>query len=202
MLLLVTGASGVGKTTARRLLQPQLQPEVECAELVEISPNPAVRDLVWRQRTTETAVQLAVQLQREGRHLLLCGDPIAAVEIAAAPSTGQLRAVAFCLLDASPASQAARLTTRGDDPALLVHHHAFAAWMRSQAADPTHMLEVVTNGAWDAMQWERIPRLVPQWRVHTIDTTETGPAVVAENLKSWISDVLSGSVPILDPRIT
>lgn len=202
MLLLVTGASGVGKTTVRTLLEPQLGPEVECAELWDLSPNPSAQTLEWRQRTTELAVQRAVQLQREGRHFLLCGDPIAAVEVLAAPSADRLAGSAFCLLDADRTTQAERLTNRGDDPALLVHHHAFAEWMRRQAADPMHMLEVVTHNAWDQMQWQRIHTLRPHWTVKVIDTTAREPAEVAAGVRSWICDVLSGTAAALDPRPT
>lgn len=198
VLLLVTGASGVGKTTVRRLLQPQLGPEVECAELWDISPNPSAQNLEWRQRTTELAVQRTVQLQREGRHFLLCGDPIAAVEVIAAPSALELDRVAFCLLDADRQAQQQRLASRGDDAALLVHHHAFADWMRRQAADPTHMLEVVTTNGWAQMRWERVAALASRWTVHTIDTSAHDASVVATQVRSWLSGVLSGAEPSLD----
>ncbi len=202
MLLLVTGASGVGKTTVRRLLQPHLTPEVDCAELWDLSPNPQAQNLVWRQQTTELAVLRSVQLQREGRHLLLCGDPIAAVEVACAPSFPLLHRVAFCLLDATRAAQAARLSARGDDPALLVHHHAYADWMRIQAADPMHMLEVVTTNGWDAMCWDRIPALASRWAVHMVDTTDLAGPETAAQVKAWIYGVLSGDQPSLEPRPT
>jgi hypothetical protein len=197
VLLLVTGASGIGKTTVRRLLQPQLQVEVECAELWDLSPNPLAQSLDWRQRTTELAIQRTVQLQREGRHFLLSGDPIAAVEIAAAPSAPLLDGIAICLLDATPEAQAARLRSRGDDPALLIHHHAFADWMRKQAKDPLHMLEVVTTNSWDQMRWDRIPALAPGWHVHTIDTTDTAPEQVADAVLSWARSAIAGAEPTL-----
>lgn len=199
VLLLVTGASGIGKTTTRRLLEPQLGPEVECAELSDLSPNPSSRNLAWRQRTTELAVQRTVQLQREGGHFLLCGDPIAAVEVVAVPSASQLDRVAFCLLDAVADAQAARLSARGDPPALLPHHLAFADWMRTQASDPMHMLEVVSTNGWDQMRWDRVPALAPYWTVTTIDTTDRDAAAVAAKVKAWICEVLSGTLPSLDP---
>lgn len=132
MLLLVPGVSGIGKTTVRRDLQPKLQAEVESAELGSFGPIPMAQSLDCRQRTAEVAVQRTVQLQREARHFLLCGDPIAAVELAASPSAPQLDRIAFCLLDASPEALAARLQSPGDDTAPLVHRHAFADWCASR----------------------------------------------------------------------
>jgi broad-specificity NMP kinase len=197
VLLLVTGASGIGKTTVRRLLEPQLRAEVDCAELWDLAPNPLAQSLEWRQRTTELAVQRTVQLQREGRHFLLCGDPIAAVEVAAAPSADHVDAIAFCLLDAAPGEQAARLHARGDDLAVLVHHQAFADWMRKNATDPMHMLEVVTPNSWDQMRWDRIPALAPQWHVHTIDTTDSSPQQVADAVLTWIRSAIAGTTPTI-----
>jgi broad-specificity NMP kinase len=191
MLFLVTGASGVGKSTVRRILEPQVAPEVECVELAEVSPHSPVRDLAWRQRVVELCVQHAVRLQREGRHLLLCGDPVAAVEVIAAPSAGELADCAFCLLDATPQTQAARLAARGDDPALLIHHHAFAEWMRTQASDPLHMLEVVTTNGWPAMRWDRVPAAAADWAVHVIDTTDLTPTDTAASVLTWLRSTLA-----------
>lgn len=47
-----------------------------------------------------------------------------------------LEAIAVCLIDVTAEVQAPRLTARGDDPALLMHHRAFADWMRHQARGP------------------------------------------------------------------
>ena len=116
MFLLVTGASGAGKSTVRREVAPRLSPEVECIELCDVAAVPVVPDKVWRQRATEAVVHRALELQAHGRHLLLSGDPVAAGEVLAAPSSVGLDGVAVCLLDVSPDIQAARLARRGDDP--------------------------------------------------------------------------------------
>ena len=136
MFLLVSGASGAGKSTARRLVAGELEPEVECVELHDVVPMPSVPTLAWRQRATEAVVCHALKLQEDGRHVLLAGDPVAAGEVLAAPSADRLDGIAVCLLDVDRDTQAARLLARGDDPALLVHHVAFAEWMRAHAADP------------------------------------------------------------------
>jgi predicted ABC-type ATPase len=126
VLLLVTGASGVGKSTVREMVEPELFPAVECVELVHLAPLAAARTRVWRQQTTERAACRAIDLEARGRHLLLCGDPVPAAEVVAAPSATSLDSIAACLLDVSRTGQVDRLAARGDHPALLVHHQAFA----------------------------------------------------------------------------
>ncbi len=197
MLLLVTGASGVGKSTVRRILQSQVAPEVECAELADISPLSVVRNLRWRQRTVEMCAKSALRLHREGRHLRLCGAPVGAVEVVAAPSAGELDGVAFCLLDAAPGAQAVRLAARGDDPALLIHHQAFADWMREQAADPLCRLDVVATNGWEEMRWDRVLDVATDWAVHVIDTTELPPQDTAAAVFTWALHPRSATSPAI-----
>jgi energy-coupling factor transporter ATP-binding protein EcfA2 len=199
VLLLVTGASGAGKSTVRSLLQPALAPTTECLELAQLSSDPPAYTLAWRQQMAERAVSQANSLHQRGRHLLLCGDPVAAVEIAAVPSAPKLDGAAFCLLDVDAAAQAKRLAKRGDDPSLVVHHKAFADWMHQQAADPLHMLNVVSDNGWDQMRWDRIPALAPAWHVHIVDTTALQPPEVARAVLAWVRRVLSGQEPLIHP---
>ena len=135
MLLLLTGSSGAGKSTVRRLIARELAPDTECVELGHVVSFPPVPTIAWRQAATEAVVQRALALKAEGRHLLLAGDPVAAGEVVAAPSADKLDACAACLLDVDPDVQAARLAQRGDDPRLLADHIAFADWMRGHAKD-------------------------------------------------------------------
>lgn len=197
VLLLVTGASGVGKSTVRALVAPELAPAVECVELLMLTPMPRAMTKVWRQQTAELAVRRAVELQESGRHLLLAGDPVPAIELVAAPSAPELDAIAVCLLDASPTAQAERLTERGDPAELLVHHQAFADWMRQQARDPLHMTHVVADDSWEEMRWDRLEQLAPVWRMHTIDTTEMSRQAVAADLVDWCRRALAGDAPAL-----
>jgi hypothetical protein len=60
-----------------------------------------------------------------------------------------------CLLDASEDAQRLRLINRGDDPSLIQHHIAFAAWMREHITNPNYYLEVIKQGGWEKMQRER-----------------------------------------------
>ncbi|MBV9605587.1 MAG: hypothetical protein JO027_10785 [Solirubrobacterales bacterium] len=197
MLLLVTGASGVGKSTVRALAAPELSPEVECVELLDLTPPPAAVTRVWRQQTAELAVRRAVELQPLGRHLLLAGDPVPAAEVVAAPSASGLEAIAVCLLDASPDAQADRLTARGDPGALLPHHQAFAQWMRRQASDPLYMTHVVSDRGWGKMRWERLEELAPAWRMHLVDTTHLTRREVADAVITWCRDALAGEAPVI-----
>ncbi len=197
MFLLVTGASGAGKSTVRALIEPELSPSVECMELAEIVAIPPLPTLEWRQCATEAVVRRALELQESGRHLLLSGDPVAAGEVVAAPSAVALDGLAICLLDLSPAAQAARLAVRGDDPALLPHHQAFAEWMRRHAEDPLHMPHVLSTGGWDEMRWDRLISLTPSWRIERIDTTEMTRRAAADAVLEWCHRALAGEGPIV-----
>jgi hypothetical protein len=200
VFLLITGASGVGKSTVRAVAAPKLAPEVECVELLDLAPMPQAMTKAWRQQTAELAVRRAVELQAVGRHLLLAGDPVPAAEVVAAPSAPALDALAVCLLDATPEAQADRLTARGDPPELLPHHQAFADWMRAQASDPLHMTHVVSDGGWEQMSWDRLQRLAPGWRTHTIDTSALTRREVADAVVDWCRRALAGDAPAL--RVT
>jgi hypothetical protein len=197
MFLLVTGASGAGKSTARRLIEAELEPEIVCAELHHVVQMPAVPTITWRQQATEAVVRRALELQAQGRHLLLAGDPVAAGEVLAAPSADRLEGVAVCLLDVNPEVQASRLAARGDDPALLVHHVAFAAWMRGHARDPGHMPEVLQTNGWEEMRWERWIREGggEGWAMRVLDTSGLTPGLVAAQLIGWCRQVLAGQAP-------
>lgn len=198
MFLLVTGASGAGKTTVRKAVAAELSPEVECVELGHVVRFPPVPTKAWRQQATEAVVQKALALQAGGRHLLLAGDPVAAGEVIAAPSADRLDAVAVCLLDVDPQAQVARLTQRGDEERLHADHLAFAAWMRGHARSPHRMLDVLTTDGWDAMRWERLKALDPRrgtWGMHVVDTSARSTDEVAGDVLIWCRRALRGQAP-------
>lgn len=186
MLLLVTGASGVGKSTVRRLLADELGPTVRAVELAQVVEIPARFDRGWRQRSVEQVVQAALVEQEAGRHLLLAGDPVPPGEVLAAPSADRLDGFAACLLDCAPAAHERRLLARGDPAELLPHHLAFAEWMRGHARDPGHRLEVIAGG-WPEMRWEWLPS---SWEVAEVDTTDMSPAGVAAKVLAWCRDAM------------
>ena len=202
MFLLASGASGAGKSTARRLVAGELAPGAECVELHDVVPVPRVPTLMWRQRATEAVVCHALELQEHGRHVLLAGDPVAAGEVLAAPSADRLDGIAVCLLDVDRDTQAARLLARGDDAALLVHHAAFADWMRDHAADPHHRPEVLQTDGWEQMRWERWSRLddTGSWAMHVLDTSSLTAAAVASELLAWCHRALAGQAPVMRVR--
>lgn len=197
VLLLITGASGAGKSSVRGVIGPQLSPMVECVELRDVAHVPLSPTVAWRQRAAEAVVRRGLELQQSGRDLLLSGDPVAAGEIVAAPSATALDGLAFCLLDVSPEVQAERLVARGDDPTLLPHHQAFAEWMRRHAEDPLHMPQVLRSGGWEQMRWERLARVTRTWRTHVIDTTHMTRREVAAAVLDWCRGVLAGDEPVL-----
>jgi hypothetical protein len=197
VLLLITGASGVGKSTVRALIAPELPTSVECVELLDLSERPSAVTRVWRRQAAEAAVRRAVDLEACGRHLLLAGDPVPAVEVVAAPSAPALDALAVCLLDAAAEAQAERLLARGDPPELLAHHQAFAEWMRRQASDPLHMTRVVSDAGWEEMRWQRVEQLASDWSMHTIDTTHMTTGQVADAVLEWCRRALAGDAPSL-----
>src|SRR6202012_4910936 len=117
MFLLVTGASGAGKSTVRLAVAPKLGDAVECVELGDVVPVPGAPTIAWRQRATEAVVRRALELQADERHLLLSGDRVRGGEVRPAPSADQLDGFAACLLDVNRAAQTERLALRGDGPA-------------------------------------------------------------------------------------
>ncbi|HEY3774796.1 MAG TPA: hypothetical protein VGL69_17470 [Solirubrobacteraceae bacterium] len=198
MLLLITGASGVGKSTVRRLIEADLPPTVDAVELHHVVGPEPVPTLAWRQRSTELVVGRALELQAQGRDLLLAGDPVAAGEVFAAPSAAELDGIAVCLLDLEPDAQAARLSARGDDPSLFVHHIAFADWMRAHARDAGHMPQVLQTGGWDEMRWDRL-RNSDGWAMRVLDTSALTPQAAAREVLNWCRDALAGRAPVMHP---
>jgi hypothetical protein len=193
MFFLVTGASGVGKSTVRRLLEPALAGRVETCELATLGLTPEW-SLRWRHQAIEQAVIRALQAQKAGVHFLLCGDPVPPGELYAVPSASALEQIEVCLLDVSKEAQIQRLTTRGDAPELIPQHVAFAEWMRHHVADPRYRPEVIIDNGWEKMCWDvwtaREASQTP-WRCSRIDTTDSTPDEVAEKVRDWIERHIS-----------
>ena len=188
MLFLVTGASGVGKSTVRKSIETAFAPALESAELGMLGSAPQWT-LEWRHRMVERAVRRALEAQRAGRHFLLCGDPIPPGEVWAAPSAVQLGRLEVCLLDANEAAQTSRLRKRGDDLTFIQHHVAFADWMRQHVVDHRHRPEVIVQNGWSEMRWERWVGSAgarPPWNSHVIDTSELGSNEVATRVMEWL----------------
>jgi hypothetical protein len=189
MFFLVTGASGIGKTTVRKLIETEIRDRVAVCELgmLGITPEWSLR---WRHQAVEKEVQLALKHQEVGKHFLLCGDPVPPGELYAAPSAGALAGIRVCLLDASPERQVERLRARGDSEELIPHHVAFAEWMRRHTVDHRHRPEVIINQGWEEMRWDvwnsdevtEVP-----WKSHSIDTSEMEPVEAARAVRCWVN---------------
>ena len=193
MFFLVSGASGVGQSTVRRALAPRLERAFDVIELGMLGITPQWT-LSWRHHAVERVVQRALLAERDGRHFLLCGDPVPPGEVIAVPSGDRLGTIHVCLLDATPDAQRQRLVERGDDSDLIHHHVAFAAWMRQHVQDPTHRPDVIMRDGWEQMRWDRwvSGRAEPPWTTHVVDTTDVAPADVAERVFDWIQERLEG----------
>ncbi|WP_086824217.1 hypothetical protein [Allokutzneria sp. NRRL B-24872] len=197
MLLLVSGASAVGKSTARLHARHLLDDTFENAELFTLGPIPAVPTVAWRQEMVEAAVVRAIALEAEGKHLLFAGDPVPLGEALAVPSADRVD-IAACLLDVDERAHLARLAKRGEPQELIPLHQGFAAWLRAHATDPGHVTEAVTNDAWAEMRWDRwIGRGPgPEWAMTVIDTSPLGPEQVGAEVADWCRRAVAGQAPV------
>jgi hypothetical protein len=188
MFFLVTGASGVGKSTVRRLIEAEMTDVLETAELASLGVTPEW-NIAWRHRMVERVVCRALAVQREGKHFLFCGDPVPPGEVLAAPSADRLEHLAVCLLDASAESQRGRLMARGDDASLIPRHLAFAEWMRHHVTDHRYRPDVILQDSWSSMRWERWTgddQVALPWSSHVIDTSHQSPVEVSGLVATWI----------------
>jgi hypothetical protein len=202
MLLLVSGASGVGKTTARlharHLFERRgLDATYETAELFTLGPIPAVPTIAWRHEQVEVAVRRALALEAEGRHLLFAGDPVPLGEALAAPSADRID-IAACLLDLDDDAHLARLAGRDEPEELIPLHQGFATWLRAHATDPGHVPEAITTDAWPAMRWERwVGRPPgPEWAMTVLDTSGLTPEEVGAGIVDWCERAVAGDAPV------
>ena len=196
VLLLISGASGAGKSSVRQGIAEDLEPAVAAVELRHLDTVPQIPTLEWRQRMAERAVLRAVELDGQGRHLLLAGDPVAPGEVLAAPSAPMVD-VAMCLLDVDEDAQRERLRRRGDPEELLPRHVAFADWMRNHARDPRHMSEVLTTDGWPEMQWSRLTSMpTDRWQISVVDGSKMTMAEANQAALQWVTDTIEGRAPV------
>lgn len=190
MLLSVTGASGVGKSTVLAALEESdLGNDVTCVEFDSIGV-PDGADTAWRHGAIEHWVRFAIEEQDAGRHVLLAGQ-VPPGELLAAPSVDLLDRVAVCVLHSSPQVQESRLLGRGESADSLVHHLRFGVWFSAHALDPQHAPEVVRVESAIPMVWGRWDHLQtgdPRWPVSLVDTDDLSPAEVADRVEEWARD--------------
>ena len=200
MLLSVTGASGVGKSTALAALTHAFaNSKLVCVEFdsvgvpEEIVHSTGADGTTWRHRTIEHWVQRAVAEQRAGRHLVLCGQ-VPVGELLAVPSAELLDGIAACLLHCSPEVRRQRLIGRGENPEELEAQLSFGEWIYNHMTDPTYMPEVIRVDGAMPMHWERWTHWKagdPRWSFEVIDTDALTPEQVAERVVAWVRGTLS-----------
>lgn len=196
MLLVVTGASGAGKSTVRERVAERLG--IESTEIRTIRPDRPVRSTAARQEVGQQVVAQAVELDRHGRHLLFCGDPFPPGEVLACPSADQVD-IAVCHLHVSSEEQVRRLRERGEPEESLVHHVRFAEWMLAHVRDPCVRPEVIVESGWSEMVWDRwLARhdLADAWASQVIDTTGCSPDKVTEEVSTWGRRAVAGAAPV------
>ncbi|WP_152354612.1 hypothetical protein [Brachybacterium subflavum] len=187
MLLLVTGSSCSGKSTAA----------AACTGLPRLAVHdsdergvPSDADTAWRQRELRWCVREAMRLERAGEDLLLTAQsPIG--ELLAVPEAVEVR-TAVCLLDVEDEERRRRLEARDPgtwSPAQVDAFLGWARWHRGHAADPAHAPEVIVAPGETGMRWERWLPPAPRpsaWQVEVIDTTGAPLEATADRLRSWI----------------
>lgn len=170
VLLLISGASGSGKTSVREAIAAHLEPAVTAVELRHLGAVPDPPTLEWRQRMAEEAVLRAVRLDRDRRHLLLAGDPVAPGEV---------------------------LGRRGDPAELFARHAAFADWMRGHARNPRHMPHVLSTDGWPQMRWSRLSSMpADRWRINVIDVSKMSRADTNQAALQWVTDAIEGRAAV------
>lgn len=184
MIFFVTGASGSGKTACMPELA-RLLPQAALHDFDEVGVPPGAGK-VWRQATTEGWLQRGLACAREARDLVVCGQAVLG-EILACPSADGA-SIAVCLLDCAEVARVDRLRARGPD-GCTQDTLGWAAWLRVHAVDPAWRPDVLRDGAWPGMRWERWAgwrRGDPRWGAPVIDTTLLSPAEVATDVARWV----------------
>lgn len=129
-LLVVTGASGTGKSAIAEPLRRRL-PGCEVLETDVILHVAALGWEVWR----NTWLQLAAAIARNGRATVLCGS-LTSAQLAGLPARRLVGPIHFCNLDCPDAVLAGRLRARpawrGWSGPRIAEQQRFAATLRQQ----------------------------------------------------------------------
>ncbi|MBP2354672.1 hypothetical protein JOF29_005782 [Kribbella aluminosa] len=203
MLLTLTGSSCSGKTTLARALGARLHGLV-IHDHDEIGV-PEDADTRWRHRTTELWIGRALECQSRGLDLLLTGQsPLG--EILASPSAPLLDGIAVCLVDVADTERRRRLSSRDGDrwpPAVVDAFVGWSTWHRGHAEDPRYRPDVIIDGGWPEMFWDRWSAWTkddPRWDTQLLDTTGRSIAQSVDDLEQWITQQRSACRSGRNPR--
>ena len=162
MLFLLIGSSAAGKTFALDELRRRgLDMAIHDFDEIGVPPG---ADQAWRRRSNEVWIRRALDLQADGRDLLLAGQTPYA-ELLASPSATLLDAVAVCLIDCDDETRLARIRARGPEwlsrsGAELADYLASAEWLRHHAGGPGGWLATVDTSG---VPVERVADAVVEW---------------------------------------
>ncbi|MEV5850548.1 hypothetical protein AB0M32_52200 [Streptomyces sp. NPDC051985] len=192
MLLMLTGSSGAGKTTLAFAVADRLH-GVVVREFDEVGvPDPPIPPH-WRNRMTELWVCRALEYQASGMDLLLSGNsPLG--EVLAAPSAPLLEGIAVCLIDVADRVRRDRLAVRDKgrwDQDATDAFCGWAAWHRGHARDPRFRPDVVIDGSWPEMAWQRWTGWTaedPRWSTCLIDTTDQPLTTSVDRVERWVTE--------------
>jgi energy-coupling factor transporter ATP-binding protein EcfA2 len=188
MLFLITGASGSGKTACLPALRA-LMPHVALHDFDERGV-PLHADKAWRHRQAEAWIGVALGYQAAGQDMVLSGQVVPG-EVLACPSAPRLAGLAACLLDCHDVRRVDRLRARpGGAEWATQDMLCWAAWQRMHAVDPRWRPDVIRDGAWPEMRWERWAdwaRGDPRWQTWVLDTTDLRLDEVAARLAAWMA---------------
>lgn len=135
-LYLITGTSGVGKSTLVEGLKQRLSAACFAVHDFDEGGVPANADAAWRQKRTAAWVKQAEANAQQGKSTVVCGV-IAPNEVICPASLS----THFCLLSASPELISSRLQSRGWSEALIHDNLVWAEHLKSQVlAKPLHQV--------------------------------------------------------------
>ncbi len=178
MFFVLGGASGSGKSTLLPLLR-HAHPDVRWHDFDERWSGGGTAE---RQRLLQHWMETA--LAHKGHFGLLGQCPLG--EVLAAPAAVDLPGVRHLLLDVGDVERIRRLRARGDG-AESQDMLSWAAWLRAHQAYPEWRPDVLTDGGWEGMRWERwIGQAEPFWPGETLDSTALTLERTAQHVGAWL----------------